>query len=240
MLVPTSSTAFYKTEPTNHSLVRLQLKGASVEDEMVVLLHEQGNNGYDANTDSRKFFPAEQEASSLYSYAEGYPLAINTLSQTNGLQSAVPVGLTIVNQGTYQVVMTENSLPAGTTVFLKDRKEQKTYDLSRVQPAFGFSPSDDLNNRFFLVFENDETARLNTDYTNIYLSNDKVVVDFGVAEGVDARISITNILGQQIADIRHQQDTRFEFPVGNTPKAVWIVKVEQAGVVKTQKLIVGN
>jgi hypothetical protein len=207
---------------------------------MVVLLHEQGNNGYDANTDSRKVFPAEQEASSLYSYADGHPLAINTLSQTNGLQSAVPVGLTIVNQGTYQVVMAENSLPAGSSVFLKDIKEQKTYDLSQVQPAFGFSPSEDLNNRFFLVFENDANANWDRDYTNIYLSNDKVIVDFGMTKGVDARVSITNILGQPIADIRHQQDAQFEFPVGDISKAVWIVKVEQAGVVKAQKLIVGK
>ena len=87
------------------------------------------------------------------------------------------------------------------------------------------------------VAQNYTTWVLNSE---IYSSENKVLVDFTQMKKVDAEIEIYNIIGQQLVKEKFGKSTIYSRAITNLEAAYVIVRVKQGEEIVTKKVFIGN
>jgi hypothetical protein len=149
-----NSQAFWKDQTTYNELLDLNVDGNGYKDEAKVWFNHSATVNFDPEYDNYKLTGLD-EAPQFYSQlADGNIAAVNTLPW-GGLNTVVPMGFSLKADTTVTITASNmESFKPRTRIYLEDKKEANTQELT-VNPVYTFtaSPNDDPN-RFMLHFYN--------------------------------------------------------------------------------------
>jgi hypothetical protein len=149
-----NSQAFWKDQTTYNELLDLNVDGNGYKDEAKVWFNHSATVNFDPEYDNYKLTGLD-EAPQFYSQlADGNNAAINTLPWS-GLNTVVPMGFSLKADAPVTITASNmESFKPRTRIYLEDKKEANTQELT-VNPVYTFtaSPNDDPN-RFVLHFYN--------------------------------------------------------------------------------------
>jgi hypothetical protein len=206
-------------------LVRLQVDGNKVTDEMVIRFNEVATKAFDYNYDAHKLMSFESTLPQIYSSDNG-GMSINTLPATD----MVPVSFFAVYAGYYTISATETGEFA--MVELEDLVTGTFTDLLKESYTFKHEP---LNSeaRFIVHFKPLGLGENLTDNVNIYSNNQSVYVS--VPAGLKGTIKVYNLIGQEEASANI---TDIITRITLDKSAYYLVEVISDGSVVTKKVFV--
>ncbi|MDW8420198.1 MAG: hypothetical protein RML37_12385, partial [Chitinophagales bacterium] len=234
-----SGTVFHKGASLADE-IRLELTGNGNSDEIVTYTEPTATAGFDIALDAVKM-PAGSTVYMSYKH-NGKEYAINVIEEINET-TELPLVLWARDTGLYTLHATSLNLP-GYAAWFKDAQDQLLIPLT----ASGAGIQIPLNGgevyegRYSIVFKKEEVVepvhlpegKNDATYIRIYSYQNKVVVERTTE--LPAQISISNVLGQEVKFIQtFEKRTEIALEAG----AEWyaIVKVKQAGGVKTAKVL---
>jgi hypothetical protein len=150
----------------------------------------------------------------------------------------IPLGLEIGEDGEYSLKGTEVNFGGETEVYLNDRKLNTYYNLRTEEAKYSFVAGEDLRNRFYVVFGKPEVTEQGEDLIKVYAHGNKVLVDLSRLKAIDADIVVTNLMGQQIANVTHYTGSLYELPVENVDVATLLVQVVNGTQKVNEKVVV--
>jgi hypothetical protein len=128
----------------------------------------------------------------------------------------MPLTVWVKADGIYTFSATVLNL-AGVTAYLKDVQSDSIYDLTNTSPSFSLIGGQNYQGRFSVVFKSAVLSGIANNrqvITKIYGCYNTVVVNRNSFS--QAKIVITNVLGQQIADLSTlDAKTEISIPVNN-------------------------
>ena len=240
MMEPTATPNFYKNEEQQDQLLRLEVQKGEMTDDIVMYCRPESAEGFDAATDAYKQSHKNPEVPNLYSLAGSTKLAINGLPGREQAGTVIPLGLEIGKDGEYRIRGTEVNFGSETEVYLNDRKLNKYYNLRTEEAKYNFTEGEDLSNRFYVVFGKPEVVEEGSNLIKVYAHGNKVLVDLSRLKAIDADIQITNLMGQQIANVQHYTGSLYELPVNNVDVATLLVRVVNGQQQVNEKVIISG
>ena len=233
--VRTSNAAvFYKTYALSNE-IRLSITDGTNNDEILAYTDANATAGDDQGLDAIKMV-AGSTVSIGYVNAGGV-YAIDALDEITE-STVLPLEVLVTNTGSYTVTPHLNL--TGLKAYLKDDATNTLYDLSTTTPSFTLTGGVKYSSRFSVVFKTDAATGVSVvteNPTHIFSNANKVIVERTSTE--TANIVITNLLGQEIANVK-SGDARTEISL-NTPSLSYaIVKVTEGGKVSVAKVSINN
>jgi hypothetical protein len=193
------TTTFFKQRDVSiNNLVRLEVSGNNFRDETVLRFLPESTLEFDGQYDALKLFGDVAEAAQIYSSAN-FPLAINTLPESN----SVPVGIHVGLEGNYSISVTEVS--DFTELSLEDTKTGIYTDMLKKSYSFNASPGED-ELRFVLHFNTLSIDETNSSQGNIYSYANTVFID--LKPNVRGNVYVYNISGQLVANLQSIQGSK--------------------------------
>jgi hypothetical protein len=235
-----TSGQYFGASPLLDNEVRLVLSGAGNSDEIVTYTDVHATNGYDPDMDAVKM-PAGSTVGISYSMP-GYEYAINVMNSINE-QTELPLTISAKDTGTYTLNATILNV-AGLTAYLRDAQSRQNISLTSLANGpvtLNLNGGQVYSGRYSVVFKPTQTTGITTteqSSTRIYSYGNKVYVDR--SSSTPASISVTNLLGQDVANLNTgTQETEFSLPAIQPWYA--IVKVtEESGKVTVAKVLINN
>lgn len=223
---------FFKTEALSNE-VRIKLSNGTQADEIVAYTDATATAGYDAGHDAVKIPAGAAVQLGFETAAE--PLAINVLHDITAA-TVLPLQVRVSTDGTYEFAAVALNVP-GLQVLLSDATTGTLYNLEAANASFTLLAGQDYSQRFSLVFQAGVSAVADNapQAVSIYATGKQVHIQR--ASAVQADVTVSNLMGQQITGASVQATSAaIELPCGFTGYAV--VRVQQAGEISTQKVLI--
>jgi hypothetical protein len=226
----------YWLKDTPINKLTIKLSNGTNYDEAMVMFENNSNVGKDRN-DADKMFSMSLDVPQVYTLVGGEKIALNSLAPvTNGVN--IPVGIKVKTTGDYTIsVEGIDNFASLTGLSLEDLKLGFTQDLTK-NPVYNFrSEGIEDAGRFLLHFAGTiGIGELSNSTINIY-SNEKTVYITCAAGFRNAKVTISNLLGQEILTQKLSDVKKNQVNV-NTLKGYYIVKVQDDSSVKTAKVYI--
>ncbi|MBM3403341.1 MAG: T9SS type A sorting domain-containing protein [Bacteroidetes bacterium] len=219
-----NNTPFFKDAVSN--LVRLELSGSNVKDEIVVRVKPQSTTGFDSDCDAYKLFADEVNAAQLYAVGSEL-LSINAIPEakpvTVGVRSTLP-------GGTYTISATEiNNIGL---LKLEDKKTQTFNDLTAHAYTFTTQPGDE-ETRFVLHFTTLDVPVLE-DQSDIHIYSDGSSICIDQSLTTNGKVFVYDLSGRQLI----QSDISWGMNrIAVQGKGIYLVKVIAGEQVSVKKVL---
>lgn len=196
-----------KVRKQNANILRLRILGNKNVDETVLYFDDRASDDFD-KFDSRKEFNNNKQLPEIYSTVNAQSLAINGLNAAyDGL--TIPVGISILKEGDYSILINETPEIEGLKVVLKDALNATEVELNNSQSYNFNSEIYKGDSRFSLMFRAKDVA------TKEFKSNriEKLAKVFVNEKSINieifeqAEIRIFNMSGQMVFAERTQNST---------------------------------
>ncbi len=253
-----SNTANFQLLKTNQaanigSPIRLNIDGSGYHDDAVIRFHSNATTNFDKALDAYKMYtspgyvgyPGQWSLrTAIATQSNNEDFSINSIPYAQTQNAVIPVVARVYQSGTHTISASElQNLPPGTCVDLKDLYTNTVYDLTSGPCIVNMSDT-----TFYPRFELTVCANVIASVKNntvknapaIAISKDAVGIysDFNFAEQSDAKITITNILGQKIvADKKVSVKNERVYIDANLNDNLIFVTVETANERITRKFI---
>ncbi|MCW3126063.1 MAG: hypothetical protein JWO03_1721 [Bacteroidetes bacterium] len=237
--VASTTTPFFKTYAAQPDEIRLTLTNGPQVDEIVAYTDPAATAGYDPGYDAAKM----AAGSTVYmSYdMPGKEMAINVMDEI-GILTELPLNIAVTDSGAYTLTATELNL-TGLTAYLKDAELGTYTDLSAGPITLTLAANRYYTGRYSVVFKT-KTSTGPTGITTttepsvkIYAYDGKVYVVR--SSNSSAVVNISNLLGQQVADIRTSEEKTI-IPMTVTEPWYALVKVTEGSKVTVEKVLISN
>jgi len=230
-------TTFFGVQRPQDNELRLTLTKGDNKDEIVTYTDANATAGFDADMDALKM--AAGSTVSMGFSLSGKDYAINVMDVIND-QTILPLNISGRDTGIYTLEATALNIP-GLTAYLLDGQTGTLSDLSKGSVQLKLNGSQTYSGRYSLVFQ---AAAVSTGITtadqsktNIYAYGNQVHVLRSSATA--AKITVTNLLGQEIREIPTQSEkTVFELPAIQPWYA--IIKVTEGEKTTVRKVIISS
>jgi hypothetical protein len=216
-----SSAPFFKDAVSD--LVRLELSGNNVSDEVVVRILPSATIGFDGNHDAYKMFSAESYAPQIYSEG-GDLLAINAIPEAKPVVVGVRTGLS----GSYTISAKE--INNFSELWLEDTRTKTITDLTQGSYKFSFVAGE-VENRFVLHFSPVPPPSDNESEKQVYSYGNSVYVNIDTEEESD--IFVFDILGRVI---KHEQAVKGINRLDLSGEGIYLVRVSSPNHTVTEKV----
>ena len=230
-----SPASSFKTEQLTNE-IRLTLSDGHNTDEIVSYTDVTASSGYDSGLDAEKI-PA---GSTVYiSFAlQGNEYAINALDAITE-QTELPLVLWAQNTGNYTINASALNI-TGLTAYLKDAQTNTLTDLSAGAVSVSLTGAQTYSGRYSIVFSANSVSGIKEQDlpVNIYASGNTVYINR--IANTKAHVSITNLLGQQIAETPIATD-KTALKLNSTDATMYvIVKLTEGSKVSVAKVLITN
>lgn len=196
------------------------------------------SNEFDKQIDA-KFIQKGEVA--IYSLIEDEQFAIQGRTLPFESTDIVPLGFQVVASGIYTITLenTDGLFAEGEQVFIKDNLLNITHNIS--ESAYTFeTESGEFNNRFEVVYEEDETMNIediNLNTVRIYKNGETIMVS-SKSERIIS-VELYDLQGRNI--YRNDKVNSTHYQVNPSLKGVLVVKVQtQDGKTFTKKVRINN
>jgi hypothetical protein len=228
-----NSVPFYKEAQAPNDVDVLYLKaqgnGRESYDLASVVFRDYTTSKYDDAYDAQKIY-GDVQTPQLYTLSDdNVNLTINSLPFSDK-SSTIPLNLQVFENGTGSYTLTASNLASfrsGTTIFLEDKKETKTQDLT-LNPVYSFNYANgDDPARFLLHFYNPYFGINNhsqNNYLQIYSFGHDVYVKNRTENLQTGQVFLYNMMGREIAQkqLDRIQLNKYTF---NLPDGYYLVRV---------------
>ncbi|TCI85345.1 lamin tail domain-containing protein [Tenacibaculum sp. M341] len=196
------------------------------------------DNGYDSSLflESNLNFSIYTRLANLKSEKK---LAIQSLSNSNYQNIAIPIGLICDNNQKVEFSVKTHNLPSETTIFLEDKKENSFINLSENNYSVLLTNSVNEPNRF--------SIHLTTKKTNVDLTkNDAVTVDIFksnrneiTVKGLNqnAILRVYSILGEEVKTYKGEFNDYKKINVSNFSEGMYFIKLEYDSKIISKKIV---
>jgi hypothetical protein len=235
-----TSGAYYTPAPVAlDNEVRLTLTNNINSDEIVTYTDPQATSGFDPQLDAPKMPAGVPVYIGFHMPTPSKYYAINVMDQITD-QTELPLTIYVTDGGSYTLQATSLNLN-GLTAYLKDAQSTTLIDLSTGPISMTLTGGQTYEGRYSVVFKTNSTATGITNVTEagtkIYSFGDKVHVER--TGNAPATISVTNVIGQEVKEIKSTTDkTVFELPTNEPWYA--IIKVTEGSKVTVTKVLISN
>jgi hypothetical protein len=233
--IASTSTGFFKTRSQTNE-IRLQLSNTTQTDEIVAYTDGGATSGFDADYDATKM-PAGSTVYLSFDMPDK-EYAINVLDAITE-QTELPLTLWVTDTGSYTFSATELNL-SGLTAYLKDAAANTLYNLASTSPSLVLNGGQTYSSRYSIVFKAEVVSAIEEQAATgvkIYSSGDRVYVERTSA--LPAQVTISNILGQQVAtSTLHSEKAQIQLPGSEQWYA--FVKVTEGKKVTMAKVLISN
>lgn len=236
----TSTATFYKNEeqPERHR-IWISISDEEQKLDQFLLAYMNGaSNDFDKQIDA-KFIQKGEVA--IYSLIEDEQFAIQGRTLPFESTDIVPLGFQVVASGIYTITLenTDGLFAEGEQVFIKDNLLNITHNIS--ESAYTFeTESGEFNNRFEVVYEEDETMNIediNLNTVRIYKNGETIMVS-SKSERIIS-VELYDLQGRNI--YRNDKVNSTHYQVNPSLKGVLVVKVQtQDGKTFTKKVRINN
>jgi len=232
----TTSGQFFAPSPLLPNEVRLYMTNGANSDEIVTYTDPQATAGFDPAVDAVKM--AAGSTVNIGYHIQGQDYAINVMDSLDA-QTVLPLYVSASDTGSYTLVATLLNTP-GLTAYLKDSALNTLTDLATDTVHLTLNGGQ-LYTGYSVIFKaNPNTtgiASISSASTHIYSYGDRVYVNRPSSDA--ASISVTNLLGQDVAQVSsNSQETDFALPAIQPWYA--IVKVTEGEKVTVAKVLISN
>lgn len=237
--VASATTSFFKSGSLTDE-VRLELTGSGNSDEIVTYTDASATWGYDQDHDALKI-PAGSTVYMSYKL-NGKEYAINVIDEVVET-TELPLVLWAKDTGLYALSTTKLNLN-GLIAQLKDAATSTLTELSTTGTGIqiALNGGEVYEGRYSIVFKKEEVVEpvgiSNTNASQnirIYSYQNKAIVERATEQ--PATITITNLIGQTIKEL-NTTTKRTEIELGTGSEWYAVVKVREAGSIKTGKVLI--
>lgn len=222
--------------PVERPEIKLQLSSENLNRCTEVYYIEGTTTGFDNGYDST-LFSVGDEIISLYTHlvsdSQGEAFSIQSLPNSNYENMIVPVG--VKAPAGAELLFSANVsqfFPSGIEVFLEDRENDVFVSLSQSDSFYRVRLENDISDigRFFLHTTYDSSLSLgyNTLESNkirIYKNDSNTLIIDGLPEG-ETKISLYNLMGQQIINTSSKGQFRANIPLQNIKPSLYILNLK--------------
>lgn len=152
-----STSDYYKENKETPNLLVLRANANGISDETAIRIVENATFGHDAMYDALKMYSYSSLVPQIYSFTDDeIAQAINSVPDFDN-SIIIPIGFAIQTSGDYSIEIEQFTFE-NKIVYLKDKLENQTIDLS-VEPIYYFSINSGVtNDRFEIIIENENHA----------------------------------------------------------------------------------
>jgi hypothetical protein len=228
---------FFKTAPELIRINAISKNGAL--DQTIITFESKAEDGLD-DRDAFKIISMNDEAHSLYTFADGNKIAINRKSMPEPYKH-IPMQFTAPTAGEFTIDMVEETVSPGWMIELEDHKTGTIHNMRNGDYTF----TNDLGftNTRFTVHINKTGATVNNPNTSrlyVYANQESINVVFGYKTTAEkANVLITNLSGQILFNGDVSTESQFVFPV-NDDVAMYVVHVLTDQHEIHEKVVVGK
>lgn len=230
------------SEKLEQQLLRLQVSNGLNVDETVIYTNPAAIDNYD-RFDTPKMSNNASEMPEIFTKIGAEELAINGMNSTSA-DVEIPLGFFTKETNDFSIVASEiRNFDSGVKIILKDKLENKEFDLGN-NKAYEFnSDATKTTERFSVIFR---TSGVSTDFNSTELENNISVYknannSFVLACNVElingASVAVFNCAGQKILEQKLLKDNTL-IPIPDFAKGVYLVKVNVANKNVTKKIVV--
>lgn len=220
-----NSVGFMKNSAAISELVRLELSNGEYTDETVIYFDEEATAAYDYQHDAHKLFSFNAERPQIYSTANNN-MSINVLPVEN---TDVPFDVR-GSDGENMTIAATEVMGFGDVMLLDNANGELT---NLMNQDYEFLYSEDITDRFLLLFTTVGTDELDESSFDIYSVNSNIRVD--LHNQSEAEIVIYNLMGQKLT---HTAATGNITDIQMFEAGCYIVKVISDNKVETTKVII--
>ncbi|MCW3125069.1 MAG: hypothetical protein JWO03_727, partial [Bacteroidetes bacterium] len=234
--VASTSSPFFKTASAQPDEIRLNLTNGLQTDEIVEYTDPAATSGYDPGYDAAKMAAGSTVYLSFDMPAR--EMAINVLNEVT-VTTELPLRIVVSDSGSYTLTATVLNL-TDLTAYLKDADAGTYTDLSAGPVTLTLAANHAYAGRYSVVFrKKTATAVANVDEhsVQIYAYDGKVFINRPSTSA--AVINISNILGQQIAEVTSSQEKTI-IPMPATEPWYALVKVTEGSNVTVKKVLIST
>jgi hypothetical protein len=235
----------------NQDVIRLKVTNtAGITDYTAIAFNPNGQLGFNANEDGKKWEGAYVNISSI---ASGFNLAVNTLPVFTS-NASIPLSVKAATAGSYTMGFEDLANVQGVDFFLEDRYNNTLTQVTSGD-AYSFditsNPASSGTGRFSLIVSPYSATGITSGviagnismgvYPNPSKGSSAITVSLTGFEGNTAVISITNLLGQNVYsnEVETQTAGTKEFAINaKLPAGVYTISATQGNVVKKTRLVV--
>ena len=242
MTIPNSarvhtSNGFYKSTSSLDDLLTISVSGNGYTDQTRIGILDDATYEFDGEYDAHKLFGID-DSPQLYTHILSQNFAVNILPDVSEYKPVL-LNLQVGVEGVYELLAEELIGFSGLPVYLEDLQTGKIVNLKQNPNYKCFVSPDDSPNRFLLHFSDVEAP---IDPSGIYYSDmiiypkDKQVI-ITTEEAISAVVTITNLLGQQVAQGKMTNSNYIEFTIDGK-KGCYIVNVMSDNGQQTKKVMI--
>jgi hypothetical protein len=214
------SSNFYRTEEdADNGVPSISLRGNRQEaignsDKTVIMfgvtpsptLPQMGKGEPSSEYGVNKLMNTDESVPNIYSLRNNQNFSINFINQqfNNSTNLTIPLGFDVNTSGNYTINASEIiNFPSGTHIYLEDLTHNVIQDLTG-NPNYTFTINKgDAGGRFYIKFGvRSSEFGVNAVLFDAYSLENVLVVNYNNPDNSEATLSIFNILGQQVKEIR--------------------------------------
>lgn len=228
----TNAATFYKTDALDNE-VRLTLSDGTNSDEVVTYTDFSTTTGYDPDHDAAKMAAGSTVYMSYKLLGKEY--AINVINDI-APDTELPLLLWAETSGTYTLTANVLNTP-GLIAFLKDNQSGSLTNLSIAPALINLTGGQSYDGIYSIVFQPEVLTGIvkAEPLTQFYSNGSTIYINRTSTE--KAEITVTNVLGQQLAQVNSQQE-RTVIEMSKAEPAYVIVKVKEGSKTTVGKVMI--
>ena len=227
---------FFKTAAMLDNEVRLSLSNGTDGDQILAYTDVNATMGYDMGLDADKFVAGNTV--SMGFVVPNHEYGINAMNSIDA-QTVLPLRMLAQTTGTYTFKADALNTP-GLTAYLKDAQNNTVTDLSAGSISVALNGGVAVNGRYSIVFSASAVSGIKETEqpVNVYANDNTIFVNRSTTN--KATITVSNILGQQIAEaVTTTEKSTLTLNSNETLQYV-IVKVTEGSKVSVAKVLINK
>ena len=225
--------------------VKLELNSTIVSDETIIWFNDKATTGFDEKYDGYKLFSSEAAFGQLYSVLGGMNYVINGIPLP-AYSYSVPLGVKIVQAGTYSLLKKDFVQPDGFDIYLIDKASNYTVNLKNTDKYSFVSDAGTFTDRFVIKIISMTTGIADPELTNknfnIYYSNGNINIlpPNDINNGSKGVVKIYDLTGRTISELNNiewNEGTLVQVPFTGK-QGIYIVEARSGELGQTSKFFV--
>ncbi|MDP8204248.1 MAG: lamin tail domain-containing protein [Candidatus Tenebribacter mawsonii] len=230
-----STSTSYKSSKNTENVLVLQVTKNGLDNRVYLQFTSNASELYDTQYDAYKLFGTGNSPQIYSMSGDNVKLSINALPEiTNEL--IVPINLKVITDGEHQISIYENTIISNVSLFLEDKFENETINLSKLG-SYSFTCTTNNNPDRFLLHVKSASGINENDNNNFDIYSNNSTIYIINPKFVDANVVVYNLVGQEIDHMKINGDEfkSFQFDV---KQGYYIVKVISDQSISTEKVYI--
>ncbi|MEI6060779.1 MAG: T9SS type A sorting domain-containing protein, partial [Bacteroidota bacterium] len=240
------STSFHKSSyDERHPIIRLTAiyENEKMADPAVVYFNDFATSGFDQMFDALKLMNTDISVPNLYALTpKEEKLSISGIPYPADSITKSPLGLITEQSGwIYLTALDIKDISSGLRVYLSDNKTGLIQDLQQNPVYHVYLDKGTSDNRFALLFSTKDLVHIPREKDTFFadIENGKLNIFVELARGNEARLSVSNMLGQILFQNDHLGDGAHQFDY-HFPAGIYILTLYSQQGAHSQKLYIPN